>query len=915
MKLNFLNPWTLLLLPFLLAFVIYFGRKRRESAFQKRILILIRSVICILLVLSLSGMTIKQFSDVTTTVFAVDLSASVKEEKEAMTQFLLEAARSKEKNDKIGIICFGENAVIEARPSEEGSFSAFRSYVNESGTNIADALKLAFETIPKDSAKRLVLVSDGNETSGNAEAQARALKTLGVTVDAYAVTQNVESEVQLTELKTPKYSSRNMEFPIEVSIYSLQDTTTRLKLFRGQTVIANENIPVKQGENRFIFTDTSDIGGGLLYRAEIETADDTVLENNKAYAFCYIEDVPAVLILQKDGSGSEMEKMLESAKIRVTTLDIREAPVAMDRLSAYQAIILANLSIEWMPDGFPEALQTYVQHTGGGLVVTGGENAFALGGYLGSPLETILPIDMQLKTESQMADLGLVMVIDRSGSMSSTSYGLSTMEIAKEAAIRGMETLNPEDYVGVVAFDTTPLWSVPLQNVGENTEVIKTEIGKIQPGGGTSILPALKEAFQKLQAVDAKMKHIILLTDGQAEQNGYDQLLNQMNVNGVTLSTVAVGRDADALLLEKLAEKGNGRYYYTNEFTNLPEIFAKEAFLAGKEYINNRSFYPIVQDSTALLTGIEQLGEMHGYVSTTPKARADISLISDKEEPVLASWQFGLGRTVAFTSDLQGIWSSDFLGNEEGVRLFRNMVSYVLRSENMEDIQIEAKASGGKSEVFLHMAYDETISSITATALASDGTQFPLTFITQSPGTYTGEMNSADEGAYIITIEIMRKNGETSHINSGFHLPYPEEYNIKNNFHGMETLKKITSLTGGTIYANPAEVFTKEIERAYTDKSLIALLMVTALLLFVIEIGLRRFSFILNAAENKAFLWKAAILQKNAAKRDKGFVMQSERKSSHPVQESAVERKKIETLPTKENTASKLAGKRRNRNQ
>ena len=120
-------------------------------------------------------------------------------------------------------------------------------------------------------------------------------------------------------------------------------------------------------------------------------------------------------------------------------------------------------------------------------------------------------------------------------------------------------------------------------DVMENKDALTNAIGSIQAEGGTSILPALKMAVDAMKEENTKQKHILLLTDGQAEQSGYDSLLAEMRQRNITLSTVAVGGSADTQLLQRLAENGNGRYYFTDEFTDLPEIFAKETILAGKE--------------------------------------------------------------------------------------------------------------------------------------------------------------------------------------------------------------------------------------------------------------------------------------------------------------------------------------------
>ena len=271
-----------------------------------------------------------------------------------------------------------------------------------------------------------------------------------------------------------------------------------------------------------------------------------MVENNKAFSYTYVEDIPSVLIIENsEESGRELGKILEKSNVMVKRILAEEAPLNIEQLNLWDSVILADISAESLPEEFLTDLEAFVKTAGGGLIAIGGENSFALGGYRSTILEEILPVSMELETEGEKPDLGMVMVIDRSGSMTDSQYGLSRMEMAKEAAMRATEVMGGEDTIGVIAFDDRPLWAVPIQKIGSNSKSISEQIGKIQPGGGTSILPALKEGFNSLKTVDTKTKHIILLTDGQAEQTGYDSLIENMKENGITLSTVAVGGGAD----------------------------------------------------------------------------------------------------------------------------------------------------------------------------------------------------------------------------------------------------------------------------------------------------------------------------------------------------------------------------------
>lgn len=873
----------------------------------------VRCIVCVLLVLALSGMSIRQYANITTTIFAFDSSASTQKQREQLKQFMDEAQKTKKETDHVGVISFGKKAVVEQNPSKEPYFLQPQGYVDDSATDIANVLKLSSAILPEDTKKRIVLLSDGEETMEEAMIQAKLLKEQNIVVDAYTLQKEASEEVQLAELNVSEFLNKNVQYDIEVKIDSSVNTSSNLKLYKGNQLIINQSVDVQKGENRLVFSDMSDMGGAITYKAEIEPQTDTILENNTAYAYSYVDDIPSLLVIQKENSASEIEKLLEGAQVNVKVIDAKEAPSSFDILSAYDGVILANVDAESLPEEFLNSLENYVKDLGGGVIATGGENAYALGGYQNTPLETILPVEMQLKTDNQMPNLGMVLVIDRSGSMSSNDYGLPRIEMAKEAALRSLNTLNETDQLGVVKFDDKASWAVELQPVAGNQEQIQTGIASIQAGGGTSILPALKEAYTKLKDVNTKSKHIILLTDGQAERTGYDSVINSMKQKGITLSTVAVGTDADVSLLQNLARYGGGRFYLVDEFTDLPQIFAKETFLAGKEYINNRTFYPKQQDSSPILSSIDSITELDGYIATVPKARADVLLVSDTDDPVLAAWQYGLGRTVAWTSDMNGQWSSEWLASEQGQDIFRNMVSWILRSQVARDIHIDAQPTEEKSNIKIEMPYDQTISNLSGSVFSSDNTVYDVEFTPTAPGVYEGALDTNEQGAYIVNLNMEKTNGETETLHSGFDIPYAKEYEIKEQGQGIGLLKRITDSTGGRMLTSPEQVFETQAQDAYTQKDISNLLLILALFIFLVDIALRRFLFILEQIQAKAVILGQNFNQKIENTKQKSKQEKIIQKQVSKAETEKQPPKKETSENSAKNTASLLAQRKKKR--
>ena len=854
MKISFENPIIILFIPLIIFFIILFSRNiKYYSKFKKVFFITIRSIICILLILSISDMKILKITDNLTNVFVIDNSASNKNVIDKYKQMFIDAKEYKENNMYDGVVTFGSNAVIEKNVSKEDFDWNFKSYVYDDSTNIDEALKLSSSLFNDNTAKRIILFSDGNENVGDAIKQANILKSKNIVVDAYIPEMNIENEVQLTSINVDKYINKNINYEVAVIIDSLCDTEGILKLYKDDLLIYNNQININKGNNRFIINDISKEGGNVIYKAIIEPSIDTYVENNQIYESCYIEDIPSILILQENDSARELEKILKASKLNVVTMDSKSAPTNIEQLQKYNSIIISDVNIENISDEFLNSLDFYVKSLGGGLLVTGGENSFALGGYFGTNLEKMLPINMQIKTEGENPNLGIIFVVDNSGSMMNSEYGVSTMEIAKEAIIRSIETLNKEDILGVLSFDDLPSWVYEPSLLENNESIIKDKVAKIQPAGGTSILPALEEAYSKLKDVNSKLKHIILLTDGQAERNGYDSLMNDMESDNITLSTVAIGDGADTQLLERLANEGRGRYYFTNVFTDLPKVLLNETYIAGKDYINNKEFYPETTGNFDIISDIEEVPKLYGYISSSIKQGADMILQTDENEPLLATWQYGLGRTSVWTSDVNGKWTSDWLSSENGLKVFRNVISWILKKEIFNDIKVNAEISGNETLLRLEMPLNKEIKDINGKIISFDNKEYDINFETISSGILQSKFDDIREGSYIINLAITYNDMRTDYVNTSFNIHYPLEYDITKLDNGKSLINKIVNITGGKIINSKEDIYKGDISKVYSYIEINNILLILALLIFIFDVFVRRFYFISNKIEEIYF--------------------------------------------------------------
>ncbi|WP_330695391.1 hypothetical protein, partial [Anaerotignum sp.] len=393
----------------------------------------------------------------------------------------------------------------------------------------------------------------------------------------------------------------------------------------------------------------------------------------------------------------------------------------------------------------------------------------------------------------------------------------------------------------------------------------------------------------------------------------YKPLLSKMQDAGITLSSVAVGGGADTNLLRRLATEGNGRYYFTDEFTDLPSIFAKETLLAGKEYLNNREFYPEQKDASAILSDIASVPTLGGYVGTTAKSRGDMVLISDREEPILAAWQYGLGRTVAWTPDVGGRWTKDWLAAKEGSEILRNTVGWVINAQMSQEMELTAESGAMKSSIRLAMPFDESIQKIETSILNAQGEEFKAQLTMTAPGIYEGEIATADEGAYAANLSI-EKEGETEHYNTGFVLSYPPEYDISRKGTGTSLLQQIVAASGGRILENGSQVFEAQPTAVISQRDLTMFFMLLGLFLFLVDITLRRFSVLVLKIEGFTFMrgrpYKKMVQKKIKPRVRENDTKQNPHENLAPTIEKEKEAKQNIAL---ESTAAKLAAAKKKR--
>ena len=917
MYLEFARPWALILLPVAAVFIIWFAKYMHSRSLSRRIgMTAMRCIVLALVVFAISGVSIRKNSDVATTIFLVDLSDSTNSVQSQEEEFVRQAIADMGQDDQSGIVVFGSDARIEQFVSDKKVFSSFQSQVSAGGTNLEQAVQTALALFPEGSARRLVLLTDGAENEGSISNTANAFAGSDVEFKVVTYDSSVEDEVYISDVTLPDTIRQGDTFQVQVEIYATESGNATVTLYSGRTLKGQRDVILQKGYNQLLFSDEGVEGGLKSYRVTVEAEKDTVSANNSYSAFTTVEARAKLLLVEgQSGQGEPFTHILDACNYDYDVVTPSGVPAQIADMNQYQSIILLDVYADDLRSGFLDILETYVKDYAGGLIAIGGENSFALGNYKNTALETVLPVSMDLEGEKEIPKLAMAMVIDHSGSMSSPSTdksGITCMDVAKQAAVNALDSLREIDEVGVLAFDDTYTWSVPLQEA-EDIDGIVSKISGIQANGGTSIYPALAEAVSKLKNSDAKLKHIVLLTDGQDGFHGYDDVLREMSDCGITLSTVAVGTGADSRTLEWLADEGGGRYYYSDAGTSLPRIFAQEVYLSSESYLINEEFVPTVVNSHEILQGIFDEGSpsLLGYIAASPKASSTVLLESDRQDPILTVWQYGLGRSVAWNSDGTNQWTGNFAGWDNYAALWRNVIDWTISNSDLGNDVLNVTQEA--SSIIIDYETEEYTAGTDIEAVLTDenGNRQDVTLSAVSPGKYRAQVDVDETGVY--SINVRKQNGEeiVKNVNTAAALQYSREYRfaeISSNLDGF-----VNQISGRYI-TKPEEVFDTDLEGVVSKTDITQALMILAVLFFVLDIVIRRLHIDWLAFAGNAALWiRSKMRSMSAERRESAAKVKRVRENLSPEKSGApvnAEKAEAARVKNKANTSSSDKKKR-----
>jgi Mg-chelatase subunit ChlD len=834
----FQNPWALsLALPLAWLLLIAYSWRRRYKPFGP---FLLRLAIIVLISLALSQPTVLREAPEDTrepsgrVVVLVDQSASLGVV--GQQRLRAEAAQLTQGLEDAFVLFFADRPILVA--DSLGTTLAAQltgpyqgEALDPTITNLADALRLGVEFLNHQPG-RLILLSDGLPTVGDTLAIANQLAQQDVPVDVLIpgevdiqVWQNGRNEVQLVNMTVPPVLRSGETFDIEVMVHSEASTDVTLNVSHstGKGVLAEDEIRLEAGLNRFTFNTIADEVGPHTFRATLDADNDRYLENNTFSAFTQVYPTPLLLIVTDERvAASRFSRLLQGAGFETDIMRPAQLPVRLSELETYAGMTLLNVSAESLELEQMIAIQEFVRSLGRGLVVTGGLDSYDLGHYEDTPLAELLPLSLEPPPRKERPPVALLLIIDHSGSMTERREPATRLTMAKEAAIRATDILGAEDLIGVLMFDNRYAWVVPFQQVSDGAELLNVQqrIARIPGGGGTRILQALEVGLSTLIEQDEAVARLAVLLsdgksfDGQKTIEDYNLIVDQALEANITFSAIAIGTGADEDLLSYLAERGRGRYHFAEVPEELPALTISESDILRTNAMQTGDFKAAVPIPHPLLRGLFAPGlgsgrneapSLSGYLAMTPKPQAEVALQIGPGDPLLSVWGYGLGRVVAWSSDAGNDWTRTWRDWPEFSRFWGQVIGYTLPAPNLALLQLEVTIEPDGTLILAADGVTPTGQPVdltpTQAILITPGDQQRSFRLQQvAPGRYERRLRLTDPGAYQLTVNQIRSDGPDETTTSGFVLPYPAEYGLPAPDSGRILLEQIAAVTGGRTF-------------------------------------------------------------------------------------------------------------------
>jgi uncharacterized membrane protein len=818
---------------------------RRNFVFTVRMLLLM------LVFLALAGLQWVRINRDLAVMFVLDHSDSISPQaKEAQVKFVNEAVKNMRANDRAGIIVFGAEAFVELSPAARLRITKIQSVPPTQYTDISAAVRLAMAGFPEGMQKRIVLLTDGNENLGNALDEAQMARTQNVPMDVVPIVPPQRPEIVLDKIVAPSEAKIGEPMELRVVIRSTVDAKAKLKLFRNDTYIGERELTLSKSKtNNFTFPQTVEKQGFATFEAILETpkARDTLFENNRGLAFVNIQGKPKILLVEGDAKQESgwLERALQSEKVDVERRDVSGIPTRLTDFQNFDSVVLSNVPAWDLSLTQMQAIQAAVRDLGIGFVMVGGERSFGPGGYRDTPIEQTLPVRMDIKNQQVMPSGAVAMVMHSCEFPNGNDW-------AKATCTEVINQLGPEDYAGVIEFGMTGAgWVFPMLKVGPNKRKMQRLIRGMNPGDMPDFGAVADLAYEGLRKTKARLKHMIILSDGDPALP-LPQQISKIRAAGITITTIAVGphNKSGSDNMKWLAYQGKGRFYEVTKFQDIPKIFLKEAATVMKSAIVEEPFRPRVQ-AHPMLKGINSTPPLLGYVGTSDKPRAEVIFKSHRNDPVLSVWQYGLGRSVAFTSDAKNRWAAHWIPWGGYPKFWAQTVRWTMRQTTPTNFQTSVDIVRGKGRITVD-AVDEKgnfINFLNArariippfNAMERSARSWDVSLEQTAPGRYEATFDAREVGTYTINVHSQSQSNRPMQQVTGTVIPYSPEY--KDMSADRFLLTRLADVSSGRQYDDlnkPEQIFDARRDGAKFPREMWLPLLIIAACLLPFDVAVRR---------------------------------------------------------------------------
>ncbi|MBL8755308.1 MAG: VWA domain-containing protein [Planctomycetes bacterium] len=751
-------------------------------------------------------------------VLVVDRSASMPADVEQKArEFANELAAALPPGDRLGVLTFGRRPEIVAAPQAPFAWPAQERPLDQDGSDLGAAITAALALVPAGRHGSVLVVSDGEHTSGSLDVPARAAARAGVRIDAMHVATPPGFDCAVVDVQAPGTIGRGEPFAASAVVVAEQPGPAQWRLRLDGEVVQQGEFELQRGRNVVQFRAALDEPGEHEVAVEVVRPQDARTENDRATAIVRALAPARILCITPGGRDDRLTQALRAAGFEIAISAPATAPVSLAELTGCRVVVLEDVAAGQLPNGALAALAQWVRDLGGGLLMTGGKSSFGVGGWHRSAVEDVLPVTMEIREEQRKFGLALAIALDCSGSMQAFAGGERKMTLANRGAASAIELLSPIDDVAVLSVDTAPEVVVEMQSVTAKDELVERVRSIDVGGGGIYVGTALHAAAEQLAKAPQQTKHLVLFADAAdaEEPDDYRTFVPQLVASGITVSVIGLGstKDSDAALLVEIANLGKGRCQFVADAKDLPRVFAEETIQVARSSVVEQPTVLGVQPALATLGDMpDALPQVLGYslAWARPRAELDVATLDEHKAPFVAHWHIGLGRSAVFLGEADGALAGGLLGWDRYTDFFATLTRWLAGGQGRAAFP-SARVDGGVAVFGLEVEPDRAAELDTLRAMLSppDEPARELGFERVAPGRVEARVALLRTGTWRVAAQL----GDTTVALPPVSLPYSPEFRLRADARGGEReLRGLVRQAGGSMEPSVQQVLAGERE-------------------------------------------------------------------------------------------------------